>query len=559
MNSEPSRFDLLNEPWIPVRYLDGTTSEVSVREAFTDAARIRELGGELPTQVFAILRLLLAILYRASYDEEHDTWHDDWAVWWEEGLPLDDIADYLDEFTDRFDLLHPERPFFQVAGLHTAKGEVKDTAPLILDLPSNNRLFTTRAGGESMRLPFSEAARWLVNAQAFDASGIKSGAVGDERVKGGKGYPIGLAWSGLLGGVFAEGADLRETLLLNFVTPGRGIDADGRTDLPPWEEAEADTAAERAGLVPTGPVRLFTWQSRRIRLVAEGDRIVGCILANGDALTPQNQQNHEPLTGWRYSEPQSKKAGAPTFMPREHQPGRALWRGIGAILPSLASSQRIKDTRKVEHQRFISPPVAAAAAGRMLELGENRRINLRGVGVLYGSNNSVVDEVIDDRVTVAMALLSTTNTTLAAIAENAVTVADQGVRALRYLAENLAHAAGGDGVGDRIRAETSAYAQLDGMYREWLVALDGDTDPEVAIAEWRAAAHRLLRELGADLIRGSGPAAWAGREMQGEVMNTPRAESRFLRSLRNTFAVGTEAPDPNAGEAQTLEGEEQDG
>ena len=540
MNSERPRFDLLVEPWIPVRYLDGTTADVSLRAIFADAERIRELGGELPTQTFALLRLLLAVLYRASYDEEHNLWHDDWATWWTEGLPLDDINDYLDEFADRFDLLHPDRPFFQVAGLHTAKGEVKDTAPLILDLPSNNRLFTTRSGADSMRLPFAEAARWLVNAQAFDASGIKSGAVGDDRVKGGKGYPIGLAWAGLLGGVFAEGSDLRETLLLNFVTPGQGIDADGRTDLPPWEDEDADTAAERAGLVPTGPVRLFTWQSRRIRLIPEGDRVIGCVVANGDALTPQNRQNHEPLTGWRYSEPQSKKAGMPTFMPREHQAGRAFWRGVGAILPGVAGSQKVKDAKKIDRDRFISPPVAQAAAGRMHELGENRRISLRAVGVLYGSNNSVVDEVIDDRVVVAMALLNGDYAMLAAIAESAVSLAEQGVRALRYLAENLDRAAGGEGEGAKSRAEAAAYAQLDGKYREWLARLDGDTDPAAAIIEWRRTAHEVLRVLGAEAVRGSGPAAWAGREIQGALMNAPLAESRFLKSLRSTFVLRAE-------------------
>ncbi|WP_309064925.1 type I-E CRISPR-associated protein Cse1/CasA [Microbacterium sp.] len=552
MKSVRPHFDLLTEPWITVRYLDGSTTDVSLRAAFTDAARIRELSGELPTQTFAILRLLLAILYRASYDEQRDTWHDDWTSWWEEGLPLDDIGDYLDEFADRFDLLHPERPFFQVADLHTAKGEVKNTAPLIFDLPSNNRLFTTRAGLESMRLSFAEAARWLVNVQAFDASGIKSGAVGDNRVKGGKGYPIGVAWAGLLGGVFAEGADLRETLLLNFVSPGRGIDADGRTDVPPWEDESPDTAADRSGLVPSGPVRLFTWQSRRIRLVSEHDRIVGCVLANGDALTPQNQQNHEPLSGWRYSEPQSKRAGAPTFMPREHQPGRAFWRGIGAILPGVANSQKLRDAKKVEHQRFISPAVAEAAAERMQEIGANRRVNLRAVGVLYGSNNSVVDEIIDDRVTVAMALLSRDDTALAAIAENAVSLADQGVRALRYLAENLSRAAGGDGEGEKGRAEAAAYARLDVLYREWLAGLDSDTDPDEAITGWRDTAHGVLRELGTDLVRGSGPAAWAGREIQGDLMNTPRAESRFLRSLRSIFALHVEAQE------QTIDGEEKD-
>ncbi|MDR6867121.1 CRISPR system Cascade subunit CasA [Microbacterium resistens] len=533
----PARFDLLQEPWIPVRYVDGSTSEVSVRSAFRDASTIRGIDGELPTQTFALTRLLLAILYRASYDEENDRWHDDWALWWNEGLPTEDIDDYLDEFAERFDLFHPERPFFQVPDLRTGSGETKDTAPLVFDLPSNNRLFTTRSGAESLRLPFAEAARWLVNAQAFDASGIKSGAVGDDRVKGGRGYPIGVSWSGLLGGVLVEGDTLQETLLLNFALPGVDIDAEGRLDLPPWEDDAPDTAAVRHALAPTGPVRLFTWQSRRIRLVTDGERVTGCVLANGDALTPQNQQNHEPMTGWRYSEPQSKKAGVTTYMPREHQPDRAFWRGIGGLLPSRAETQMIRDAKKNPHQRFRAPAVLESAERRIDTLGSGRRVRVRAIGVIYGSNNSVIDEIIDDRITLALTLLSRERPALAAIAESAVSLADQGVRVLRYLAENLARAAGGDGEGPRERAEATAYAHFDGMYREWLAGLDDSTDTEKAIMAWRDDAHRLLRRLGADLVSNASPAAWAGREVQGELLNTPRAEGRFLRALHKTFAI----------------------
>ncbi|WP_424936075.1 MULTISPECIES: type I-E CRISPR-associated protein Cse1/CasA [Bacteria] len=532
-------FDLLEQPWIPVRYLDGRATEVSIRSAFRDAAQIREIDGELPTQTFALTRLLLAILYRASYDEENDVWHDDWATWWRDGLPIADIDDYLDEFSDRFDLFHPERPFFQVSDLRTPSGDVKDTAPLIFDLPSNNRLFTTRAGEESMRLPFAEAARWLVNAQAFDASGIKSGAVGDDRVKGGRGYPIGLAWSGLLGGVLAEGGNLHETLLLNFVRPGAGIDAQGRRDLPPWEDSEPDTAAVRHALAPAGPVRLFTWQSRRIRLAAEGDRVVGCVLANGDALTPQNRQNFEPMSSWRYSEPQTKKAGVPTYMPREHLPGRAFWRGIGDLLAEKKDG------------RTLPPAILGSAMIRIDEIGAKRRIRLRAVGVVYGSNNSVVDEIIDDRLTVALSLLRRDRPALASIAESAVTVADLGVRALRNLAENLARAAGGEGAGARDRADATAYAQLDGLYREWLATLDDDTDPEAAIATWREDAHRLLRRLGADLVRDASPAAWTGREVQGRLLNTPRAEGMFLAALNKTFAIPNASGDEKHEPQQT--------
>ena len=55
------------------------------------------------------------------------------------------------------------------------------------------------------RISWAEAARWLVHVHAFDPSGIRSGAVGDPSVKGGKGYPIGPGWTGQVGVVIVEG------------------------------------------------------------------------------------------------------------------------------------------------------------------------------------------------------------------------------------------------------------------------------------------------------------------------------------------------------------------
>lgn len=527
------RFSLLTAPWIPVRWQDGRAGEVAIREAFDRSDEIRELDGELPTQVFAVTRLLLAILSRVGAD---DLDPDAWVRWWRDGLPLDDIRDYLDEFADRFDLFDPERPFFQVAGLHTTSGEVKDAAPLIMDLPSNKRLFTARAGEAAEQLSFAEAARWLVNAQAFDPSGIKSGAVGDARVKGGKGYPLGIAWSGLLGGVLTEGSSLRETLLLNLVPAGTPyLDVDPDHDLPPWEDAVADGAAERSGLRPTGPVRLFTWQSRRIRLVPRDGVVVGCLVANGDALTPQNRQRHEPMSAWRYSDPQSKRLGTVVYMPREHRRERAFWRGVAGLLPTLAAADG-------QGPAPTLPPAIVSWTGvlenrRVLEPGA--RLRLRAIGVVYGSNNSVVDDVIDDRVTVSVALLGSRSPQLAAEAQNAVTVADEGVRALRRLAENLARAAGGTGDSARDRAEERAYAELGAAYLPWLRALDDDTDLASASAEWKSTARALLARLGRDLVRDAGPAAWAGREVRSrigvELITTARAEGWFLAALDRAF------------------------
>ncbi|MFT3797939.1 type I-E CRISPR-associated protein Cse1/CasA [Microbacterium sp.] len=537
MGAVHPQFSVLDDAWIAVRLVDGSAAEVSLRDAFHRADEIAEITGDLPTQAFAILRLMLAILYRTLRGDKLTI--DVWAFWRENGLPNGDIDDYFDLYADRFELFHPERPFFQVADLATASGDHKDVSPLILDLPSNNRLFTNRAGSGASSLSFAEATRWLVDAQAWDPSGIKSGALGDPRVKGGKGYPLGLAWAGLLGGVYVQGQTLRDTLLLNLVATDDGLDVDAEWDVPPWEEEQADDAAEREGIVPRGPVRLYTWQARRIRLFPSGSRVTGCLVTNGDRLTPQNQQTHEPMSAWRFSEPQTKAAKQTTYMPREHQQGRAMWRGIGALLPELAVPVPKRDIPA------SLPPGIVGWLQRVEDetdlLPSRDQFRLRAIGVVYGSNNSVVDEVIDDEVLIPVALLRDRNRPLAAQAQEAVRLADEGVLALRHLAENLDRAAGGTGEGARVRAGEVAYAAFDAPYRCWLASLTDASDPVEVVSEWKRTAYGILRELGTELIETSGPAAWVGRDVsrggRTDLITTPRAEGWFLSSLAKTFGA----------------------
>ena len=56
MNENVS-FNLIDEPWILVRGMEGEMREVSLMELFEQAPCIRRLANDLPTQDFAILRV----------------------------------------------------------------------------------------------------------------------------------------------------------------------------------------------------------------------------------------------------------------------------------------------------------------------------------------------------------------------------------------------------------------------------------------------------------------------------------------------------------------------
>ncbi|GAA1704171.1 type I-E CRISPR-associated protein Cse1/CasA [Microcella alkalica] len=544
----PPTFDLTREPWLLVRF-DGGVREVSLREAFAQAHDIRSVVGELPTQTFALVRLLLAILHsavRPIIDSGGMTPVELWGRLWSSPEPLSEVTDgYLDQWRHRFDLLHPSEPFYQVAGLHTATGEVTGLERIIADVPNGEPYFTTRRGRGVERIGLAEAARWLIHAQAFDPSGIKSGVVGDDRVKGGKGYPIGTAWAGSIGGLVIEGATLRETLLLNLVLGdiSTGARVDSPNDVPIWERENLPGAGVRTGddgedWLPTGQLDLLTWQSRRIQLAAEGDEVTGVLLSNGDQLWSQNRHPAENMTAWRRSEPQEKKLGLPrVYMARTHAPERALWRGLAALLP-----QATQDKLGTEGSRSLPPGNLSWIAKLQVEgiLDEDYVLRTRAIGVAYGSNSSVVDELIDDALTIHSVLLAERGTALAAAAVTAVENTDSAVTALVNLAGNLAVAAGGEAEGARDRARELGYFALDAPFRRWLSELAAGTSPTEAREDWYAEAYRVLRELGDQRVEDAGPASWIGREKDGKHINASEAHGWFLGALARALSTSAE-------------------
>ncbi len=167
-----------------------------------------------------------------------------------------------------------------------------------------------------------------------------------------------------------------------------------------------------------------------------------------------------------------------------------------------------------------------------------RLVNLRIVGLEYGTQNSVITGAADDRLTASVAAL--TDPVLVGAAVDAAASATRGVVALANLAGNLDHAAGGDS-GARDRTFELGYSLLDPPFRQWLRTLD---DPERVTdrhAAWSAEAYRVLRREGENLISEAGPAALVGRQVkqlgtdQAALLDAGLALAWFLAALSKTF------------------------
>lgn len=532
MTTSAPTYNLLDEPWIAVLDVHGHDRSLSLLDLLRQAREVRRLAGELPTQDAAVLRLVLAVLYRALPVEGDDEDRlEVWKSWWNEGLPTREVETYLERYRDRFDVLHPQFPFFQVADLHAASGKLSGIDKLIADLPPH-RLFTNRAGEGSEALALDEAARWLVHCQAFDMSGIKTGAAGDPRVKGGKGYPIGTGWAGSLGMIVLEGRTLADTLLLNLVLTVSSPD----DDVAPWE-GQSWTAAPLFADSPRGPVQALTWQARRIRMVTDGEHVTDALIANGDKIRLRNQHRVEIMTGWRSSPTQAKAHGEDlAYMPRAHLPGRLIWRGLGSLVaadPVAAGIEKRADALRASNISWVDLLRRARA------IPADYRVALHVVGCIYGTQNAMVETVVSDRMLVQAELLHSQR--LQDVAVRAATLAEAVVARLRWLASDLADAAGRDGAGDADRVNALSYHRIDPPFRAWLRELGADDAAEHA-QTWRRQVREFAGSIADELYATAGSAAVIGRVAtdgngRARRLDAAGAHRTFHRRLREVLAA----------------------
>lgn len=535
-------FDLTTRPWIPVQRLDGSQDELSLREVFAQAGDLLRVVGDLPTQDFALTRLLLAVAHDV-FDGPADI--EDWADLWADEQCYAPVPAYLDEHRDRFDLLHPQAPFFQVAGLRTGRDEVFSLNRIVADVPNGDPFFTARMPTVA-RLGFAEAARWVVHAHAYDTSGIKTGIDGDKRVKGGKVYPLGVGWAGTLGGVLVEGATLRETLLLNLVAADTTDLRFEPGDRPAWRHTPCGPGVTDDRR-PTGVRDLYTWQTRRLRLYADADGVHGVVLGYGDPLVPRNMHTREPMTAWRRSPAQEKKHGeALSYLPREHDPSRSAWRGLEALLADRTEAAQGSDPARTLRPRVLEW-IARLSTGGWLPRGF--LIRTRVVGAVYGTQQSVIDEIVDDRLSMGVVLLHQQDREYATAAIDAVGDADRAVRALGDLATNLARATGADPEGPRATARDLGFGALDGPYRLWLHNLAEADNPLEQRGLWQKDVYRYLRQLGDQLLRQAGDAGWEGRVIAAKNgslwLNSGLAEQWFRSSLNESLGSAFPAQEPD--------------
>ncbi|MBN6741227.1 type I-E CRISPR-associated protein Cse1/CasA [Acidithiobacillus sp. MC6.1] len=235
--STENRFNLIDEPWIPI--VDA--GRVSLRQLFSQPD-YQALGGN-SVQKIALTKLLLAIS-QSAYTPDDD---DDWAQLGSDGLARK-CLEYLENWRGRF-YLYGEKPFLQMPAIKAAS--IQNFGAVLAEISTGNTTVLTQCQVEK-RLTEADKCLLIVQLMGFGLGGKKT----DNSITisptyqgklNGKGKPstgkpgASIGFLGYLHN-FVQGTSLIDSLWLNLFTKEQIVDL---TIYPlgmgvaPWEQMPA--------------------------------------------------------------------------------------------------------------------------------------------------------------------------------------------------------------------------------------------------------------------------------------------------------------------------------
>lgn len=134
MKDQPDNFNLLVKPWIPVLYTNGKTDRIGIRQALTEAGRIRQIAASNPMDRVALLRFLLAVLYWCRGNPPSGR-----LAGSGHSFPVDGF-EKLDEHKDCFNLLGDGKRFYQDPRAERSR----PSTDLLQEIPTGNNFWHFR-------------------------------------------------------------------------------------------------------------------------------------------------------------------------------------------------------------------------------------------------------------------------------------------------------------------------------------------------------------------------------------------------------------------------------
>ena len=547
------RYNLLDEKWIQVVSKD-TVEKVSIKELFAGAAKYKELAGDMKTQDFAVMRVMLAILHTvfSRFDskgdpyeffevdeksflqigelEENDledyedalyqTWID---IWNAKEFPKV-VYEYLEKWRERFFLYDDKYPFFQVTKEVIEKdaaggGEFygKNINRLVSESNNKQAYFSPKDESYKEYIVDDELARWLITLQGYIGTSDK------KKVGSAKTYSKG--WLYDLGGVYLQGNNLFETLMLNFVIAHNENNNLLKTQKPCWEAETIEKNIELYFHNGIGNIAsLYTAWCREIFIDpnrTKEDKFV-CFIAK----LPEIEHSDaflEPMTVWKYNDTGEYKD---KYRPRKHDANKSMWRNFG-LLTGVGEG-----TRKPGVIEWINKLCDISESD---ELGFNKEnITLCAVCMLDDGNATSwapIDEV-EDTLNLKERVLVDTGDNGWIIRINK-TISD--TKAIidtvlkRFIFDLLE-------IRNMEKSDVSKYVEqfyfrIDLSFRNWIESIDIDNDKDTKEIEWRNVSKKAMKEYVDELVSNAGLRDYKGIETSTGVKNIATIYNSFLYRL----------------------------
>lgn len=567
-----SRFNLLDEAWISVMPLDGSgQKDVSLKELFRDAHRYQSLSGDTATQNFAVLRFLLAIVRTvfSRYDvdgapnpnielddrmrqkdrvEEDDLEDQEeflettWKGLWKNGEFPEIIQSYLEMWRDRFYLLDEEHPFFQVNketirrnfssdkdydSLIKGNTHGKFINRLISESENKAALFSpipVSSGEIRDRMTPAAFARWLITFQAYTGLSDKKKLVP-------KGEAPSKGWLYDIGGLYLEGRNLFETLVMNDVPAFAGAGDQSEefvlaVQRPCWEsDDEAVVERIRSGERIDNIAELYTNWSRVIYMDPQFD--FGSPICFGIAKLPAIDHQDfflEPMTIWKkYNDGENKGH----YLPWKHRPEQAMWRSFGLMTLKNAEDQHRPEImeqydriRQLEGSRWISLNAVSMQddgnATSWVPVDEiTDRLNINDM-IITDQNEGGWVVRINDEVQLTKDVIGKTYWRFLKDLETI-----RGLQQTVFVSEYI----------------EEAYIDIDRPFREWLESLKPEDSIEQQMQGWNSRLKKIMEQEALKMIDNAGNKDFQGVvDKDGHTLNIATAYLKFKNALNKKFA-----------------------
>lgn len=566
------RYNLLEEPWISViKINDGQQTKVSLTDIFKHASEYRCLAGDMKTQDFAVLRVLLAVLQTVfsrydchgnplvtvddkmrqieivedDEDEYEDAMQENWDEIYHNGYFPDVLYQYLNIWKDRFYLFDEDYPFYQISEQTLKKILPKGKKPTEINgrfmnrtiSESNNKiaLFSPRDGVKKKDknkdiMVASELARWLITFQNYTGLSDKVSLVDKS-----KGQNPSRGWLFDLGGIVLEGDNLFETLMMNYIDIHPEEQYRCTIQKPCWEYKDEEVIDRLLKEKPIDNLaELYTNWSRGIYLSPK-TKVPGSV-SIGIVKLPSIRHVDmflEPMTLWNYNKTGDNKDH---YTPRKHRPDQAMWRNFGLIaLPSTIEKDKerkqpgIQERMNVIGHKIGYKMITILAISMKDDGNATSWVPVDEINDQLKLNDLVLTDEKDQGWVIR---ISDTVDEIKDVIENYYRMFLRNITEIRGFSNN--NSAREAFIGEEVK---SLYQEIDLPFREWLYDIKPDASKEKKILEWRKVFKQIVLKHAENFVYEAGPRDLKGIKKDDRTKNIFTAYLMFKNIINKKLEV----------------------